>query len=418
MPRIADVATEEPPVHEDATGVGQPSSVRLAVVTDDERRHEWIDRVSPWDVADVTPDTVLGWVDDTPDPVPTVIVLDGIDQPEVALRLGATVDQRHRHVVAVLMAEGTPDIFAAALRTGVRDLIAPEAGDADVAEILERAVAAALVRAPSPGETPVGGGHSGRVITVTSPKGGSGKTTVTTNLAVDLGARFPSEVVVVDLDLQFGDVASCLRLEPDHTVVDAVAAVTGDDVVLKSFLTDHPSGCYALCAPESPAEGEQISAGEIGALIDRLAASFRFVLIDTAPGLLEATLVALERSDDVVLLAGMDVPSIRGLHRELVVLDELGLVQRRRHIVVNFVDRRAGLTVDDVAAMLGAAVDVQLPRSRVVPLSTNRGVPLLHEQARGPVVRGLRGLVDELAGVASATRQRGARRRPRQGEAT
>ena len=93
-----------------------------------------------------------------------------------------------------------------------------------------------------------------------SPKGGVGKTTVTTNLAVGLGKVAPSGVVVVDLDLQFGDVASGLMLEPERTLADAVTgAAVQDSMVLKSYLTLHQSGVYALCAPLSPAQADQIS---------------------------------------------------------------------------------------------------------------------------------------------------------------
>lgn len=386
--------------HGARTGDASPEAgaeVLVRFVTDHPGRHERVDRISGRDVQLGSVSDTLPWLDSPAASSPVVIVLDGLDHPDAILRLGASIDQRRPDAVTVLVAEASPEIFAAALRTGIRDLISPEAADKDIAEILERAASAALLRRPVADQQPAGGRPHGRVVIVTSPKGGSGKTTVATNLAVDLGVRFPSEVVVVDLDLQFGDVASCLRLEPSHTIVDAVSAVAADDVVLKSYLTAHSSGCYALCAPRSPGEAEKITADDVAALVRRLAASFRFVIIDTAPGLLEHTLAALEASDDVVFLAGMDVPSIRGLHRELGVLDELGLLDLRRHVVVNFIDRRSGLKIDDVAAMLGAKIDVQLPRSRAVPLSTNRGVPLLYDQARGPFARSLRSLINVIA---------------------
>lgn len=379
-------------------------SVPIFVVTDNGQCHDRLDRVSQRDLVGMTPYELLTAVNRGL-AGPAVVIIDGVDRLDAALRQAADLDQRASHVVTVLIAETAPEVFAAALRTGVRDLLPPDADDQTIAEVVERAVAAAVARTAH--STPVAHTPSpfGRVITITSPKGGSGKTTVTTNLAVELGARFPSEVVVVDLDLQFGDVASCLRLEPEHTVVDAVAAGSGDSVVLKSLLTSHPSGCYVLAAPASPADGERVTAEGVADLIQRLAAAFRFVLIDTAPGLLETTLAALEHSDDVVLLAGMDVPSVRGLHRERQVLDELGLLDRRQHLVVNFVDRRAGLDIDDVERTLQTRVDVQLPRSRAVPLSTNRGVPLLAEQARGPVVRGLRNLADAVGGHPATVRR-------------
>jgi pilus assembly protein CpaE len=92
----------------------------------------------------------------------------------------------------------------------------------------------------------------------------------------------------------------------------------------------------------------------------------------------------------------MDIPSIRGLRTGFRILDELNLVPENRHVVLNFADRRSGLTVQDVEATIGCPVDVVLPRSRAVPFSTNKGVPLLQDGSRDGAARGLGQLVDRL----------------------
>lgn len=326
---------------------------------------------------------------------PHAVVLGPDVDRQRACDIARACDRDRPEVSVLLVGEPDADTLATALRVGIRDVVSPLADVDQLREAVQRAIELANARVAAWSAEPVVQTRpNGRVITVASPKGGSGKTTVTTNLAVEFGRRVPGETVVVDLDLQFGDVASCLRLEPDHSVVDAIEGA-GDDMVLKTFLTAHESGCYALCGPESPADGERIDGTQVVELLNRLARGFRYIIVDTAPGLLEQTLAGIEAADIVVLLAGMDVPSVRGLRRELDLLHELDLLSAHR-IVTNFVDRRSGLTIDDVEGILGEPVDVQLPRSRAVPLSTNRGVPLLAEDSRDAVAKQLRELADQL----------------------
>jgi pilus assembly protein CpaE len=238
-------------------------------------------------------------------------------------------------------------------------------------------------------------GAGGRVIAVMSPKGGVGKTTVATNLAVGLGKSAPMSVVIVDLDLQFGDVASGLLLDPEHTITDAVVgAASQDSMVLKTYLTVHPAGIYALCAPRNPVEMDRISGEHVARLINQLREEFHYIVVDTAPGLGEHVLATLEQATDAVWICGMDVPSIRGLKTGFQILAELDLLPEKRHVVLNMTDRRGGLTLQDIEATVGAPVDIALPRSRTLPFSTNKGVPILQDGSRDPAAKGLRQLVE------------------------
>jgi pilus assembly protein CpaE len=197
---------------------------------------------------------------------------------------------------------------------------------------------------------------------------------VTTNLGVAIAQAAPHEVVVVDADLQFGDVGSALGLDAEHTVADAARSLPALDAMgLKVFLTPHESTLYTLCAAQNPADGERVSAEHMEALLDLLAAQFRFVLVDTPAGLSEHTLSALERSTDIVVMASMDVPSIRAVRKELEALDALGMTEQRRHLVLNRSDSRVGIGVEDVEASVGARIDIAIPSSRAVPLSVNQG---------------------------------------------
>ncbi len=315
-----------------------------------------------------------------------------------SLKFAAVMDLQYPEISIVLVADEDPEVVIQALRAGVRDVLGPEADVDTVRIIMERASLAAAGRRR--GLMPSSSEHQehhrgGRIVAVMSPKGGVGKTTIATNLAVGLGKTYPMGVVIVDLDLQFGDVASGLLLEPEHTITEAVVgAASQDSMVLKTYLSVHPAGIYALCGPRNPIEMDKISGEHVSHLLSQLQQEFQFVIVDTAPGLGEHVLATLELATDAVWVCGMDIPSIRGLRTGIKILSELDLLPERRHVVLNMADRRAGLSLQDVEATIGAPVDVVLPKSRSLPFSTNKGVPLLQDGTRDPATKGLRQLVD------------------------
>jgi pilus assembly protein CpaE len=329
---------------------------------------------------------------------PEVLILGPGLPVEGSLKLASVVDLQYPEISVVLAATATPETVLQAMRAGVRDFLDPEADADTIRVMLERASLAAAGRrrglAPQASEHADHGG-AGRVIAVMSPKGGVGKTTVATNLAVGLGKTAPMGVVIVDLDLQFGDVASGLLLEPEFTITDAVlGAASQDSMVLKTYLAVHPAGIYALCAPRTPIEMDRITGAHVSHLLEQLRKEFRYIVVDTAPGLGEHVLATLEQATDAVWICGMDVPSIRGMRTGFQILEELNLSPARRHIVLNMADRRAGLTLKDVEATVGAPVDVVLPRSKNLPYSTNKGVPVLQDGSKDPASKGLRQLVE------------------------
>jgi pilus assembly protein CpaE len=317
--------------------------------------------------------------------------------PEV-LTLSSRLDVQSPGIAVVLMAEPSPQMWQAAMRAGIRDLLEPSAGVEEIRAAVDRAGQAAAGRRRVLRPVAETERYAGRVITIASPKGGVGKTTVASNLAIGLTTAAPQSTVLVDLDVQFGDVASALGLVPEHTLPDAVHGPASEDtMVLKTFLTQHPSGLYAVCGAESPAAGDTVTGEDVTRLLASLAREFRYVVVDTAPGLSEQTLAALDRASDVIMLTSMDVPGVRGLRKELDVLRELAMIPAGRHVVMNFGDPKGGLSVRDVELAIGTGVDVVLPRSKAVPASTNRGVPILESSRRDPMAKELRRLVSRFS---------------------
>lgn len=328
---------------------------------------------------------------------PEVLILGPGLPLDEALKFAAILDLQYPEISIVLTADDDGETALNAMRSGIRDIISPSAESDTVRALVERASLSAAGRrrglAPTASEGP--NAEGGRIVAVMSPKGGVGKTTIASNLAIGLGQISPMSVVIVDLDLQFGDIASGLMLEPEFTITDAVVgAASQDAMVLKTYLSVHPGNIYALCAPRNPIDMDRITGEHISHLLRQLRSEFQYVVVDTAPGLGEHVLATLEQATDAVWVCGMDIPSIRGLRTGFKILSELDLLPDNRHVVLNMADRKTGLTVQDVEATIGAPVDVVLPRSRTVPFSTNKGVPLLQDGSRDGVAKGLRQLVD------------------------
>lgn len=299
----------------------------------------------------------------------------------------------HPEIASVLLTEPTPDLFGRAMRSGVRDILDPGASSKTVhRRISELLGIADRLRATA--STP--SGPSGSVVTMLEPKGGSGKTSVLSNLAVVMAQRFPGEVVAVDLDLQFGDLSDALLIEPRYTIAD-VAKLPGqiDATTVKAFLTRRQD-LFVLCAPTSPAEADTVTPEIVATTVKLLQQEFTWVLIDTAAGLIEPSLTVLDHSSDLILLASLDAFSIRNLKKTIEIMDQLGIVVPSRHLVLNRADSKVGLDRTEAIYQLGMRKATEVPSSRLVPTSLNRGEPVVEMQPRSQVARRIADLAEEL----------------------
>jgi pilus assembly protein CpaE len=335
---------------------------------------------------------------------PAVVVLGpGLAAP-VTIALAEAFDLLHPEVCVVIVAKPSTRLWERALRAGVREIITPGSEDDAIREALTRAgSAAARRRATSTIIAQREEAPRGRIITVMSPKGGAGKTTVATNLATRLALSAPGRVAIMDLDLQFGDVASALALGPQATIADAARLGSQlDSTALKVFLEPHPSGLYALVGPHFPAEAEEVSAVTVGDMIDILAEEFDYVVIDTAAGLDEFALSAAERADDIVLVCVTDVPSVRGLRKALDAIDLLGMTKARRHLVLNRSDDKVGLSAADIEATIGVPVEASVPTSRSIQISINQGAPVVQSDPRSAAGKAMAALAGHFVNQAPA----------------
>ncbi len=224
-----------------------------------------------------------------------------------------------------------------------------------------------------------------RVITVVSPKGGSGKTTVAVNLGIGLARRAPKQVVLLDFDVQFGDCAAALGLRPEYSLVEAAAAADHERSALKVFLSSHPSGLAVLAPPDDLVAVDDIEQDAVKRTLAAFAEEFPFVIVDTASGVDRFSLAAMEQSTDLLVVSTTDVPSIRAVRRQLDVLDEVGYVSQRRTFVLNRANAKVGLSVAEIETAVGLEASFQIPSTRLIPVSTNESTPVIERSGGGNV---------------------------------
>lgn len=347
-----------------------------------------------WDEAwlEASPDAVASEV--TQDDPLVVVIGPGVDE-NVGLLWVEAFGRLRQDMAVVMVGDMSTDLVVAAMRAGAIDVVAPNVSHSELVATLDRARDAATRRRES---TIVSGEGSGRgkVIVVLSPKGGAGKTTISSNLAVGLADELADGAVgLLDLDVQFGDIAPAMSLVPEHNLSDAALATRQglDSTMLKIFLTHHRSGAFVLPAPDSLVQAEDVTADHVKIVLDIMTDLFPVVIVDTAAGIGEHALMALEFATDALFVASPDTPTIRALRREVEAFELIGLVSANRHLLVNRVEGRGGIGIGEIESAIGLPVSHQIPRSRGVSVSTDEGVPILEDGGRDPAAKALRELV-------------------------
>jgi pilus assembly protein CpaE len=400
-------------VLEEPCGIGghPPSSVDIAVVDPDPGLRSLLARQID------APDRVVTYPDVTAlaDGQPSDRALVAVFGPGMADGPGLAEVERFTRSrpdagAILVVPELSTTLLRQALRLGVRDVVGAPTDPLTLRESIDR-VAQTL-----PPALPTKGPERGHVISVSSMKGGSGKTVVATNLAVALARRSPDPVALIDVDLQFGDVAVMIRLNPQRTIVDALAAVERSDAqFLRSILATHdPSGLLVLPAPLDPALAERVTERDMHAIIGMLRTFCSHVVIDTPAHFNDVVLAALEASDDIVVVAGMEVPNIKNTKLGIQTLRRLGIPESKLKLVVNRADSKVQLDVAQVERALGLEARIQLPSDILVPQSVNRGVPVVLEAPRSDIARAFEQLADLFVSSPADPR----RRRGRFGRAT
>lgn len=337
------------------------------------------------------------------DPEVVVHATAGADQLVAELE---AIRQQSTTQVVIVATDRSPLLLERAFAKGCVDVVlvdpaAPAAAAENIAFATRKAVVAARQ------------GESGRgsVFTVFSPKGGTGKTVTSTNLAAALARDVQKRVLLLDLDVQFGDVAMMLGLEPERTLHDALSAPGElDEQKLAGFILAHPSGIDVLAAPGRPEEAELLTDDKVSRLLEVAVASYDAVVVDTSPYFHGPMLSALDYTDTLLLLSGPDMPTLKNLRLVRETLDQLSFPRERIRIVLNRAGEREGIGAAELAAA-DMPVSFQLPHDSAVSAGVNRGVPAVIGNGKSPFAIAITAMALELSGQTPSSARSGRMRK-------
>ena len=317
------------------------------------------------------------------DPHETLVIIGPRAVTGDALAFAASL-RLARPAVGVILARREVDVtlLMRAMQSGVRDVV-QVGDDAAMAAACRRSyeVTRRMLAPPADEES-----APGQIVTVFAAKGGCGKTTLAVNLGVALARLGVRRVCVVDLDLSFGDVAISVQLDPLRTILDALPMAGHlDESGAASLLTRYQPGLDMLLAPVTPGDAEKIPPRLVGELLAVLRGMYDFVVVDTPAQFNEHVLTAMDVSSQLVLLTTPDVTALKNLRVALDMLDMLSYPRQIRSVVINRADSKVGLSLEQVHKVVRSEVGAHIPSSRAVPVSVNKGVPIVLDSPGHPV---------------------------------
>lgn len=285
----------------------------------------------------------------------------------------------------LVVSEGSPNGFVRRVfEVGADDILMLPQSKEQLRFAIQKVIARRQGGAPSEA--------TGRIIVVLGPKGGTGKTLVSTNLAVAL-QEAGERTVIVDLDLQFGDVALCMGLNPDKTIYDlALADGLLDAEKLDHFLVTHESGVRALLAPRRPDHASVVTVELVREVYAFLRQEFDVIVVDTPPGFTPEVIASIDISNDLVMVGMLDSLSLKNTRLGLETLELMGYRQDDIRVVLNRARTRVGISSTDVTTVLGRTPEVLVPSDREIPRTVNDGTPIIIALPRSEPAEALRSL--------------------------
>jgi pilus assembly protein CpaE len=251
----------------------------------------------------------------------------------------------------------------------------------------------------------------GRILSFFSPKGGGGATTLATNLAILIHRTTKKQTLLVDLDLELGESALVLGVQPRFNFVDFAENFRRMDAsLLSSYIEHHPSGVHLLSAPLQPEKAEAITADQIRRILAFLRQHYDYVIVDTPRSFAPSTIAIFEQADLVFIVSTADIPSLRAIQRGIPMLKRvLAKGEEQVRLILNRYDPKDTISVQDVERSLGLKVFWKISNDyEAVMGSLNAGRPIVLNGGC-PYTRDLKGLAMSVAGVQEEARSRGSR---------
>ena len=313
----------------------------------------------------------------------------------------AAIREYTKAPVILLASGGSPTLLEDALDADVADvLLLPQLTDNVVFAVRKACHAGRKQQAAA-------GGRQGRLVTVFSPKGGTGKTVLSTNLSASLAKHWGKRALLLDLDLQFGDAAIMLGLEPEKTIYDLVTAPGElDSEKLAGYTTRHACGLDILPAPLRPEDAELVTEPKLARLLEVARESYDVIVVDTSPFFHGPMLATLDRTDELLLLTSLDVPTIKNVRLSLQTLELLSFPQDRIKVVLNRANSKVGMQRKEVESALEMGVRHEVPSDRAVPVSVNKGNPAVLADGKCDFSRAVRELAKSLVTAQTVAKER------------
>jgi pilus assembly protein CpaE len=312
----------------------------------------------------------------------------------------AALREYTRAPIVLLASNGSPALLEGALEHDVADvLLLPQLTDNVVFAVRKAGHVGKRLTGP--------GRRHGRLVTVFSPKGGTGKTVTATNLGASLAKHWGKRALLLDLDLQFGDAAIMLGIEPEKTIYDLVTAPGElDSEKLAGYTTRHASGLDVLPAPLRPEDAELVTEAKLARLLEVARESYDVIVVDTSPFFHGPMLATLDRTDELLLLCGLDVPTLKNVRLSLQTLELLSFPPDRIKLVLNRANSKVGMKPKEVEAALEREIAYEVPSDRTVPLAVNRGNPAVLSDAKADFSRAVRAMAKQLVAAQAAAKQK------------
>ncbi|MGI8930029.1 MAG: response regulator [Candidatus Limnocylindria bacterium] len=342
---------------------------------------------------------------------PDVIVMD-INMPEMdGIAASEIISQRLPMTPIIMMSvHGEAEHLRRAMLAGAREFLVKPFSSDEFSTSIKRVHERELVRrtqqqVTEPAQQPViqSDPPEHRVVAIFSPKGGAGRTTIATNLAVALHRETGARVCLVDANLQFGDVGVLLNLNPkNRSIIDAVEAGDPDAFIIETVVVDHSTGIRVLLGPPAPEGADLVSAANLRKIVEELKQSHDYVVVELPSGLTEHSLGIMDLADDLLVIAALEITTIKNVRLFLEVADQLEYHRSKIRLVINRSDTAQGIRIGDVEASIRRPIDGTIVSDgRLAVLAVNRGVPFVASHPEAALSRDIVKLARTLAGESS-----------------
>jgi len=289
--------------------------------------------------------------------------------------------------IVLLVREMSADLLKKAIQLNVYDVLKIPFSYNDIKETIKRSESSVETGIENKEAAP-------KRITIFGTKGGVGKSFLAVNLAVGLMAADKKRVSIIDTNYQFGDIALMLDLQPKYSIYDIMPVLEQlDPKVLESFLTTHSSGIKVLPAPLDISKSTGINTDATMKILDNLSRISDYVIIDTSSYFSDDILNIFRDTDYLCIITSKDTPSIKNLKIALQLLDQLKFPRENIWIVLNRADSKVGITLEEIEETIQRKIDVAIPSDRIVPITVNKGTPVILDVPRSPVTKSIKKLI-------------------------